>query len=332
MAPKRVTQHRDKPPIGPIAEIQRARLIAAITQVCGERGADSTTVADVVGRAGVSRRTFYELFPDRDACFLAAFDQAARSAAERVREVYDPEESWPARIRAALMALLEFAEDEPALGRLLLLESLRAGPAVIERRARLVEQIGASLEAGGAESAGRGPEPLSLAGAALAIVQARLSAQEHPELRALTGPLMALIVLPYLGASASGRELARPLPPRREREAPASMASLASLDLRITQRTMMVLQAIATLGGREPGPSNREVAEASGIVDQGQASKLLRRLERIGLIQTSTIAKGAANAWTLTTEGANLVRAAREVTGGEQGLPYGERIAPSRSR
>ena len=61
---------------GGVAEIQRARMIAALVEVAGERGVGGVTVGRIVGRSGVSRRTFYELFADREDCFLAAFDQA----------------------------------------------------------------------------------------------------------------------------------------------------------------------------------------------------------------------------------------------------------------
>ena len=64
-----------------VAEIQRARILAAMVDVVAERGAANVTVARVVTRSGVSRRTFYELFEDREDCFLAAFDQAV--AADR---------------------------------------------------------------------------------------------------------------------------------------------------------------------------------------------------------------------------------------------------------
>ena len=68
---------------GGVAEIQRARMITALVEVAGERGAGGVTVAHIVARSGVSRRTFYELFDDREDCFLAAFDQAVERGARR---------------------------------------------------------------------------------------------------------------------------------------------------------------------------------------------------------------------------------------------------------
>jgi hypothetical protein len=62
-----------------------------------------------------------------------------------------------------------------------------------------------------------------------------------------------------------------------------------------------------------PGASNREIAEGSGIVDQGQISKLLTRLARLKLVQNTGGGqeKGAANAWRLTRRGAEVERATR---------------------
>ena len=111
-----------------VSEIQRARILAAMTEVAAERGAGNVTVAHVVSRSGVSRRTFYELFEDREACFLAAFDEAAQQIAARVVPAYEAEKRWRERIRAGLAALLDFLDEEPQAGRLCVVESLAAGP------------------------------------------------------------------------------------------------------------------------------------------------------------------------------------------------------------
>jgi DNA-binding MarR family transcriptional regulator len=79
--------------------------------------------------------------------------------------------------------------------------------------------------------------------------------------------------------------------------------------MRLTYRTVRVLMVI----GERPGASNREIAEGSGIVDQGQISKLLTRLARLNLVENvgDGQEKGAANAWHLTPRGAQVERATR---------------------
>jgi DNA-binding MarR family transcriptional regulator len=82
--------------------------------------------------------------------------------------------------------------------------------------------------------------------------------------------------------------------------------------MRITYRTVRVLIAI----GSEPGASNREIATAAGIADQGQVSKLLTRLDSLGLIRNEGMGhvKGAPNAWALTPKGEEVERAIRVQT------------------
>jgi FaeA-like protein len=89
---------------------------------------------------------------------------------------------------------------------------------------------------------------------------------------------------------------------------------LAGLGMRVTYRTLRVLAAVVALGGRGSGPSNREIADHAGISDEGQISKLLARLKRVGLIENSGVghAKGEPNAWRLTDRGAEVERALRE--------------------
>ena len=75
--------------------------------------------------------------------------------------------------------------------------------------------------------------------------------------------------------------------------------------MRLTYRTSRVLEGVAELGGRGSGPSNRQVGEYAGIADPGQVSKLLRRLERLGLLANGAPGhlKGEPNAWRLTGKG-----------------------------
>lgn len=285
-------------------------------EACREHGAGAVTVTHVVSRAGISRRTFYELFPDRETCFLAAFDEALARASQRVRESYVPRASWRVRIRSALVALLELFDDDPAVGRLLLVEPLSAGPEAIERRSAVIGRLIAEIDSARSEQGRSRAEVTTLTaegvvGAALSIVQARLSEEHRESLRKLANPLMALIVLPYLGTAAAGEELAMPLTPRRPPASRRSTEPLRGLDIRLTYRTVMVLRAVA----EQPGASNRQVGELAGISDQGQISKLLARLERLAFVRNDGIgqSQGMPNAWSLTTKGENIVRATRRL-------------------
>jgi AcrR family transcriptional regulator len=291
-------------------------MIAALVDVAGERGAGGVTVAHVVTRSGVSRRTFYELFEDREDCFIAAFEMAVAGAARRIAPAFEAPGSWPERVRAGLGALLEWLEDEPGMGRLCVVDVLGAGRAVLERRAQVVGVLIDAVDEGRGEVRGSArPTRLTaegVVGAVLGVLHARLSAGERME--GLLGPLMGMIVLPYWGQAAASREASRPAP-RRRRAAATHRDPLRELDMRLTYRTVRVLLAIAELGGRggesarpTAGPSNREVADASGVQDQGQISKLLARLEHLGLIDNHSAghSSGEPNAWRLTAKGAEI--------------------------
>jgi DNA-binding MarR family transcriptional regulator len=132
---------------------------------------------------------------------------------------------------------------------------------------------------------------------------------------ALLGPLMGMIVLPYLGQAAAARETATPVP-RRKRATPPHGDPLRELDMRLTYRTVRVLLAIAELGGRGSGPSNRRVAEAADVADPGQISKLLTRLQHLGLIENTGAGptRGEPNIWRLTPKGQEIEHTIRHQT------------------
>jgi AcrR family transcriptional regulator len=297
-----------------LADVQRSRIVAAMLDVAAELGAGDATVARVVARSGVSRRTFYEQFADREDCFLAAFDQAVARVAAFVVPAYEQPGPWRARIRAALCALLEALDREPTVARLLMAESLGAGPRALARRRNLQLQIIPILDLARAEARrADSPPPLTaegVLGGVLSLIHSRMLSGEEPLLR-LLNPLMATIVLPYFGPAAARRELERPAPPARNGVAPVATDPLRELDMRLTYRTLRVLLAIGDLAGRGVQPSNRQVADAAGIRDQGQVSKLLSRLTQLGLVEnvSEPQVRGEPNAWRLTPRGAE-VRAA----------------------
>jgi AcrR family transcriptional regulator len=306
-----------------VEAMQRARLLASMTAVTSERGFAEATVARVVKRAGVSRRTFYDLFEDREACLSAAFAQATERLAARVGAEFHRPGRWRERARAALAALLAGFDADVAVARLCVVEATKGGPELLQRRREVLDALAAAVEEAREEARGSSsPPPLtaeSTVGGALAVIHARLLADPGPEpsLHALLNPLMSMIVHPYLGPAAARRELEQPLPDGvagvavGDRDAPAE--PFADLSIRITFRTARVLSTVGAL----PGASNRDIARAAGVSDQGQMSKLLRRLERAGLIDNhgEGQARGEPNAWRLTRRGEGILRTVGIPTG-----------------
>lgn len=307
-------------------------MVAAMIDVVSERGRANATVAHVVARSGVSRRTFYEVFDDFEDCFLAALDQSLAEISRYVLTAYDPAEKWRMRILSALAGLLEFLDDEPEMGRLCVVETLGAGLRVHQRRLAVLDVVVAAVDEGRGQSRSAGALPPltseGVVGGVLSVLHARLvphAVSERGATRAkgarrvkgtgrpdeqadsllgLTGALMAMVVLPYLGPAAAAREAARPTPKRRSPPRGVSGDPLRDLEMRLTYRTVRVLLAIAT----NPGTSNRQVGAAAGIDDQGQISKLLARLEKLGLVYNNGVGqvRGAPNAWVLTKKGTEV--------------------------
>ena len=293
-------------------------MLAAAVEVVQEVGYPRMTVARVIERARVSRKTFYDTFSDREECFLGAFEQALDHARELAAEAYEREPGWRDGIRAALARLLIFTDEEPALAKLCVIDALSAGESVLRRRAEVLEELAAVIDRGRlVTQVVREPPQVTaegIVGAVFAVLHTRLLEGRKELLEDLLGPLMSIVVLPYLGTRAASRELSTPplmtgrrrRPPERQ---PRADDPLAGLKIRLTYRTVRVLMIIA----EHPGASNREIAHGSGIVDQGQISKLLTRLERLKLVENvgDGAEKGAANAWHLTGRGAQLERFAR---------------------
>jgi AcrR family transcriptional regulator len=295
-----------------IVEIQRSRLLAAAVKVVDELGYANATVTTITNRARVSRRTFYELFSNREECLTAVLEDVAALIEGEIAAAGLDGLAWRERVRGGLWVILSFLDREPALARVCVVQALRGGPRLLGHREEILAGLAAIVDEGRNEGArAGGSTPLTaegIVGAAFAIVYARLLRGEREPLTGLIGELMGMIVLPYMGAAAARRELARPVPagsagePDRPTVAGGAVGDpLQGVSMRLTYRTARVLEGIA----EHPGASNREVAKRAGVQDPGQVSKLLARLERLGLLANTSEghAKGEPNAWHLTPLG-----------------------------
>jgi AcrR family transcriptional regulator len=301
-------------------------MLSAAVRIVSEHGYQKMSVARVAGGARVSRRTFYDVFEDREDCFLAIFQDALERAGTRVRGAYestdDVNEDWCGRVRAALSELLVFFDEEPRVASLLVVDALGAGPRVLSRRARVLKGLSARLHRDGSRAGNaRKIAPLTgegVVGAVLSVIHTRISQKDRGTMLELLNPLMGMIVLPYLGQAAAQRESGRPAPKsvrsvglgRRasSRKGSAESDPFEGLPMRITYRTLRVLGAIAD----HPGASNRTIGEAADTHDQGQISKLLARLEKLGLIENTSgndhRPTGEPNAWRLSLLGERVVQ------------------------
>jgi AcrR family transcriptional regulator len=217
-------------------------------------GVEGASVARIVRSARVSRKTFYDLFADREDCFLGAFEHALSEASCRATEAYESERGWREGTRSALTKLLVFIDEEPRLSRLLILESLAGGEKVLRRRAEVLDDLARLIDRGRLiNNRGSYPPPLTgtaVAGGVLAVLYAHLLQERREPLTDLLGPLMSMIVLPYLGSKAARHEIDRPgCPPgprrKRVRHPAAANDTLEGLNMRLTYRSARVLMVIA---------------------------------------------------------------------------------------
>jgi AcrR family transcriptional regulator/DNA-binding MarR family transcriptional regulator len=305
-----------------VSVMQRSRLLAAAVGALDEHGYGGGSVARITARARVSRRTFYELFDNREECLLAVLDSAVERIGAEIRDEEPEDVSWRERVRTGLWVVLSFFDREPALARVCVIQTQSGGRRVLARRQELLDRLAGVVDEGREGARAGALSELTahgVVGAVFQIVYARLLEGQQTEgsLRDLFGDLMGMIVLPYMGVQVARREHERPAP------APVHVLSagvegslisqahfelLAQIPMRLTYRTARVLRDV----GEHPGSSNRQVCERVGVQDQGQMSKLLSRLERLGLLVNGdgdAPARGEPNRWSLTTTGGRLVSA-----------------------
>lgn len=114
-------------PADVVARNQRERLIAAMAEVCAEKGYGQASVAEVAKRAGVSSLTFYKQFAGKEDCMLAAHRQLLGRLLEEFDRVLEEEVVPGNRVRVALAAALALFAADPPSARLLTVEILSAG-------------------------------------------------------------------------------------------------------------------------------------------------------------------------------------------------------------
>ena len=192
-----------------IADHQRERVLAAIAASLDERGYDGTTVSAIAGRAGVSKSDFYRHFGSKDACFLAAYDEAVERLRADMSNACAGEDEWAGRVCACLAAALACLAAEPGRANLLLVEGLRAGPDVSGRFQLAVESFVPGLREGapGATSAGRPPEAADEAviGGVASLLGRRVLAGEAARLDRFFPELAEFALAPYLGVAEARR-------------------------------------------------------------------------------------------------------------------------------
>jgi AcrR family transcriptional regulator len=196
-----------------VARSQRERLLEAAIRVVAAKGYGAMTVADLTKQAGVSRTTFYEMFADKEDCFLAAYDSAVETLVRRVTAAYESEQSWPDRAAAGLTALLAALAEEPALARLSLVDIGNAGPAAQRRYRAAVQRLTPLFEEGRDFAAGGRALPANTSrmaiGGVTGLISDELVADRAKQLPGLLSDVLFATLVPYIGPDAAAREVER---------------------------------------------------------------------------------------------------------------------------
>jgi AcrR family transcriptional regulator len=192
---------------------QRERIIDAMIESTVEHGYGAVTASDVVRGAGVSRKTFYEHFDDKEGCFLAAYEEIVRHLLSDTADAYGTEEPWRRRVAAGLKAILELLASRPKLARFAVIEIMAAGPRALNRRDEVLRQLSYLIEPGRDEvPPGIAVPDLAAAatvGALYAIVYDEILHGRGAELVSRYADLLHVALAPYIGPRAAAREAAR---------------------------------------------------------------------------------------------------------------------------
>jgi AcrR family transcriptional regulator len=196
-----------------VSENQRERLLSAVVHVARRTGYSGLTIREVIGAAGVSRKTFYELFEDKNDVFLAAYDHVVGRLAEGVTASTARGGSWPEQVSLGLATLLERLASDPAVAHLCIVEVLVAGPPALTRRAAALEAFRRFLEPG----YGHAPEGVLLPalaaetaiGGVYEVIYGYVLQNRTEELPSVHPDLLHTVLLPFLGLRRAAAEAER---------------------------------------------------------------------------------------------------------------------------
>jgi AcrR family transcriptional regulator len=178
-------------------------------EAVGEHGYEQTTVQAAITNAGLYRQAFYDNFEDKEDCYLQALDAGSAWIELAMRQAAADESTWRGRLRSALGGLLSYLDQQPEVGRALLVEVHAAGAAAVEKRTEAMERAAEMIDLARAESENAAPAISAEAVVAgiLAVLHTRLAARRTESFAPLLPELMYLAVLPYFGADAAATEM-----------------------------------------------------------------------------------------------------------------------------
>jgi AcrR family transcriptional regulator len=298
---------------------QRDRLVAAMGEMIAELGAPATGVHHVCQRAGISRRTFYELYEDRDGCVVDTLQEAfGRLVAHVADAVASAGDVWEDRTVAATQALLGALEADRVLAQLCVLAAAGDHREGLRLRGAAFAQI-AALLADAPETALADEAVVTGAlGGVWELAHRSLTHDPDGSIADQAGVAIYLMLAPFVGRRhAAARAAGRGVTTAYVTRWTPTIAGADPRGLLVTELTRQTLEYL----DEHPDATNIAIARAVDVRHESQMSRHLGRLERAGIVTRRK--EGRSNAWRLTAEGEE---AARSVGGASCRMTSGGRL------
>jgi AcrR family transcriptional regulator len=181
----------------------RDRLIEATTRIATERGFEALDAERVARAAGLTLADFQLHFDSVDQGLLAAFDQFVERILEHASDASEGIPSWPERVRAAIVAGLEFIAELEPVTRLFAVDALTAGAGLVERKISAIELAAERLKEGRElyPEAAELPDSMERTLVAGLVIRALtyLLGEEAGRLAEVQAELVEIVLIPYLG-------------------------------------------------------------------------------------------------------------------------------------
>jgi AcrR family transcriptional regulator len=292
------------------AATQRDRLIAAMGELVAELGQTTIGVHHVCQRAGISRRTFYDLYEDRDGCLVETLEAAYGQLLAHVAvAVADAGGEWEDRTVAATQALLGALEADRVLAHLCLLPAAGGGRDALRLRRMAIVRIAALLTDAPAPALPCEPVLAGALGGVWDLALRSLADEPDASIEQLAGTAIYVMLAPFVGrrqaaSRAAGRGSTVAYVTRWR---PTVAGDFDDRGLLVTELTADTLRYLA----RKPGAANIEISRALDVRHESQMSRHLVRLERAGMVVRRK--EGRTNAWCLTAQGEEAARSLRDL-------------------
>jgi AcrR family transcriptional regulator len=196
-----------------------------VLQAASQSGYAAMRIEDVIAIAGVSRRTFYDHFANKEEAFLAAYELVLEQLLSGVTSAFASGESWTSRVRRGLAAFLNLLASEPVLAQVCVVEALAAGPRALARRTEAMEAFQALLQPPKGDALATSTAPPvaveAIVGGIYEVIYSRVTSNRTEELPSLLPSLLHSALLPFVGAEVAEAEYERTMRTAAERAIPA---------------------------------------------------------------------------------------------------------------